>query len=124
MANRLKVEVTFLQVFTGEISSYYAPSYQEITRMKAQIKEYLSNLAKDFEKSGIEANFDVVETDNGIAEKIDTYAKEHAVDLVIMATHGRLGPRRWVLGSVASNLAWQGSLPLLLVRTPGPSVDK
>ncbi|MGE5612154.1 MAG: universal stress protein [Bacillota bacterium] len=44
---------------------------------------------------------------------------EHAEDLpdclIIMCTHGRSGPRRWVFGSNAQQVAALGSTPLLLI---------
>lgn len=35
---------------------------------------------------------------------IADYAREHAVDLVVMATHGRTGLRRWMYGSVTEKV--------------------
>jgi nucleotide-binding universal stress UspA family protein len=46
-------------------------------------------------------------------------AGERAADLVVMATHGRTGVRRAVVGSVAGEVLRTGLTPLLLV---GPSV--
>jgi nucleotide-binding universal stress UspA family protein len=37
------------------------------------------------------------------------------VDLVVMATHGRSGPRRLLLGSVAERVAQQSSVPVVLL---------
>ena len=47
----------------------------------------------------------------------------HTVDLIVMATHGRTGIRRAVLGSVAGAVLTAGSVPVLLVspaETAGP----
>jgi nucleotide-binding universal stress UspA family protein len=40
---------------------------------------------------------------------------DRAADLVVMATHGRTGIRRAVLGSVAGAVLTTGSVPVLLV---------
>ena len=48
-------------------------------------------------------------------EIVDTAANEHA-DLIVMATHGYTGVRRWVLGSVADKVLHVSTTPLLLVR--------
>ena len=37
-------------------------------------------------------------------------------DLIVMASHGRTGIRRWFLGSVAEEVLRQASVPVLLVR--------
>jgi nucleotide-binding universal stress UspA family protein len=43
-------------------------------------------------------------------------AGEQAADLVVMATHGYSGFKRWTLGSVADKVLHAGTAPLLLVR--------
>jgi nucleotide-binding universal stress UspA family protein len=46
---------------------------------------------------------------------VETAAHEHA-DLIVMATHGFSGVRRWALGSVADKVLHASATPLLLVR--------
>lgn len=43
-----------------------------------------------------------------------------SADLVVMGTHGRHGPRRWWLGSVAERVLRETSTPLLIVRAADP----
>ena len=50
------------------------------------------------------------------AETIIDYAHEHPIDLIVMATHGRTGLKRWVYGSVAEKVLRGADLPVLLVR--------
>jgi nucleotide-binding universal stress UspA family protein len=50
------------------------------------------------------------------AEEIINEAVQHHVDLIVMATHGYSGLRRWALGSVADKLLHASTVPLLLVR--------
>jgi len=52
------------------------------------------------------------------AEEILTHARRNKVDLIAMATHGRTGPARWVLGSVAEQVLRQADVPVLLFRLP------
>jgi nucleotide-binding universal stress UspA family protein len=54
------------------------------------------------------------------AEEILRYAGEKEVDLILMATHGRSGVRRWVLGSVADKVLRSAALPVLLIRAGMP----
>jgi nucleotide-binding universal stress UspA family protein len=54
------------------------------------------------------------------AEEILRYAGEKEVDLILMATHGRSGIRRWVLGSVADKVLRSAALPVLLIRAGMP----
>ena len=50
------------------------------------------------------------------AEVIVDTAKGDADCLIAMATHGMTGPRRWVLGSVASKVVQTADNPILLIR--------
>jgi len=50
------------------------------------------------------------------AEKIIDYAHEHPIDLIVMATHGHSGLKRWVYGSVADKVLRGAELPILLIR--------
>ncbi len=48
-------------------------------------------------------------------EEILATAQEVAADLIVASTHGRTGPRRWVLGSVADALVRRAAVPVFLV---------
>jgi nucleotide-binding universal stress UspA family protein len=50
------------------------------------------------------------------AETIIDYAHQEPIDLIVMATHGRSGLRRWVYGSVADKVLRGADVPILLVR--------
>jgi nucleotide-binding universal stress UspA family protein len=54
-------------------------------------------------------------------EKIGEQAEDDG-SLVLMATHGRGGIRRWVLGSVAAQVIHMGHAPVLLIH-PDSTVD-
>ena len=49
-------------------------------------------------------------------DEIIRVADERAVDLIVIATHGRTGLRRWVLGSVAERVIRHSHCPVLVVR--------
>lgn len=42
-------------------------------------------------------------------------------DVIIMATHGRGGVRRWLIGSVAEAVLRHASVPVLLIRADQPA---
>ena len=50
------------------------------------------------------------------AESIIDQATERKVDLIVMATHGAGGLRRWALGSVADKIIHASTVPLLVVH--------
>ena len=57
-------------------------------------------------------------SDGSVAGTLAQYIETHAIDLVVMTTHGRGGLERAWLGSVADALVRCSSVPLLLLR-PG-----
>ena len=55
-----------------------------------------------------------------VAPGILEYIEEHAIDLVVLATHGRRGVRHFLLGSVAEEVVQRSQCPVLTVRQPPP----
>jgi nucleotide-binding universal stress UspA family protein len=50
------------------------------------------------------------------AEEIVDYAEKENTSLIIMATHGRTGIKRWALGSTADKVVRAARCPILLIR--------
>ena len=75
------------------------------------------------QNKGISTKYIMIETRGDIAEEINNYTAQNYIDLVVMATHGRSGPRRWVLGSVANKVLHEGNTPIMLIRTPEAGGD-
>jgi nucleotide-binding universal stress UspA family protein len=50
------------------------------------------------------------------ADAIVKYAEAHDTDLIVMASHGRRGLQRLVLGSQTSEVLSRSSIPVLVVR--------
>jgi nucleotide-binding universal stress UspA family protein len=53
------------------------------------------------------------------AESLANYIETSGSDLLVMATHGRSGPSRWVMGSVADRLLQISPIPVFIVRPSG-----
>ena len=49
---------------------------------------------------------------------IRDYVDEHAIDVVVMGTHGRKGLDRYLLGSVTERVVRTSDVPVLTVRHP------
>lgn len=81
----------------------------------ARAREYLRGLADALSKQGVSTDTIVLEGDP--AGTIVEYTKQHPeVQMIAMATHGRSGIRRWIMGSVAERVLHSSPVPLLLVR--------
>ncbi len=49
-------------------------------------------------------------------EEITEYARRSALDMIVIATHGRTGMKRALLGSVAERVVRHAPCPVLVVR--------
>lgn len=76
----------------------------------------LAALTAQLEAAGVTVRTCVIEGHPGTAI-VDAAAREHA-DVIVMATHGRGGLGRAVLGSVADHVVRHAPCPVLLVRPP------
>lgn len=52
----------------------------------------------------------------GAVEAVVEYAEEHEIDLIVIATHGRTGLSRVLMGSVAERIVREAPCPVLTVR--------
>ena len=93
---------------------------QAVTAQREEAEQNLAAVASDLEDAGVQQV--VTEVREGRAgDQIVEFAQEHGMELVVMATLGRSGLRRTVLGSVADHvLRHLDDVPLLLVH---PSED-
>jgi nucleotide-binding universal stress UspA family protein len=90
---------------------------QYIARKEHELDGYLLDLAAQFPGLPVKR---AVSLSDSPAEVIIEYAREHHIDLIAMATHGRSGLSRAVQGSVATEVMQSGAAPVLMVR---PSSD-
>ena len=75
-------------------------------------EEYLKRVAKTFSGAGVERTVEKGRAEEVIIEK----AAADKGTLIAMATHGRSGMSRWLLGSVTEKVLRGTSNPLFLVR--------
>ena len=66
-------------------------------------------------KEGVKAR-PAVTRSNLVAESIMAAAKKHKCDLIVMASHGRKGLKRVLMGSEAQNVLVHSTVPVLVVR--------
>jgi nucleotide-binding universal stress UspA family protein len=89
----------------------------------AEARRSLERIREELEPSGLSVESTVRQSGSPGAE-IEQEAKRWGADLIVMATHGRSGLRRAVLGSVAEHVLTHSSRPLLLVRPGGHRVTQ
>lgn len=88
--------------------------YERTDKARAAINQALEEVADELRHRGY-----TVTTEVRLGEPQDEIvaaAENQEIDLVALATHGRTGVSRLVLGSVAEHLIRHISVPLLIVR--------
>jgi len=96
--------------FWGEIVAS-ADDVEELAECEAQ-SDLLS--AREYAQEGV--TVDEVIAHGDPAEQIILAAQEHAINLIVMASHGRGALGRWTFGSVADRVSRHSTVPVLIVR--------
>ena len=99
--------------------SFPAPFDEELTALRrSEAKDYLDDIAERLSGEGVATTASAVLC-AGPFEAIQAAAKAPGIGMIALATHGRGGLRRMVLGSVADKLVRAGELPVLVTRPRG-----
>ena len=77
---------------------------------------YLARVAQKLKDNGIQVTIAVLIGD--IAEEITHFAKEEKADLIVMASRGKRGLRRWDVGNAAEKVFRNTDIPILMVKPP------
>jgi nucleotide-binding universal stress UspA family protein len=90
---------------------------EELTQLEREAAEsYLAHIAERLRQQGVKVTT-ITLLGSAIAETILELLQEGLFGLVALATHGRAGLGRVVLGSVADKLVRAAELPVLVVRS-------
>ncbi len=100
-------------------------TYQRIIEMQRQEHEYnleqgrkyLKGIAERILSGTTHIRTEVLS--GPVEQSLIGFAESHSVDLIVLATHGRSGPSRWIWGSVADKLLRGTCVPVLMIRAPG-----
>jgi len=86
------------------------------TTLEGEASEYLGGLVDSLRRAGFQAQAEVVTAGGPVADAIIAFAHKEQADLIAMSTHGRTGPSRWFLGSVADRVVRGAGVPVLMIR--------
>ncbi len=117
-------EVKFIRVvepFRPPAAGEYIFPPEQAQRVEAEMKagaeKYLAEVAQRVNYGDLKPRWEVAR--GNPAEAIAEAAAKSGADLIVIATHGRSGPSRWVWGSVADRVLRSSCTPVLMVRAPG-----
>jgi nucleotide-binding universal stress UspA family protein len=77
---------------------------------------YLSTVVARLQADGLKVSAEVISDGGPVADAIIDFAREKHAELIAMSTHGRTGPARWFLGSVADRVVRGAGMPVLNLR--------
>lgn len=118
---------TILHVIAPEAAGYETdwptawPEAGTLTAIRAAAQTYLDRVAERLGAQSLVVHTAVI---NGqTAPAILEYARDHAIDLIALATHGRSGAARALLGSIADKTVRGATTPVLLYRSPKAALE-
>jgi len=80
-------------------------------------RDYLDRIVRRLEHKSAELQAEVLI--GNVADSLADFAEINEFDLILIATHGRSGVKRWVRGSIADKVLRSSHIPVLMVRAPG-----
>jgi nucleotide-binding universal stress UspA family protein len=87
-----------------------------LQRLQSEAGHYLSQKVVALQEQGVAATSDVAT--GSATEEILRVAETEGASTIVMATRGRGGLQRWMVGSVADKVMRMATVPTLLVRPP------
>lgn len=123
LASVMRAELVALYVVPRYPVSYFeggiAISVDDIARTEKQWSDkgqaVVNAVQLEAKGKGVTAIASVVQSDL-VAESIISAAKKHGCDLVVMASHGRKGIKRILLGSETQHVLTHSTVPVLVLR--------
>ena len=84
-------------------------------RCSQESRELLDSIAHQAGAAGVKARTCAIGSDS-VAKALLATAKKHRCDLIVMASHGRRGIKRLLLGSETQQVLAHTTLPVLVLR--------
>ena len=110
--------VTPFHLYEGREYHIPEPERKRLEKDSREVaKKYLDEITKKTNYGSLTPQSVVVF--GNVNEQLVDFANKNDVDLIIVSTHGRSGPSRWVWGSVADRILRSACVPVLMVRAPG-----
>jgi nucleotide-binding universal stress UspA family protein len=96
-------------------------SEKQRRQMEEQRKQtadaYLKQIVENTRFEGAALGYEVLE--GKVADTLAHWAEKNEMDLIVIASHGRSGVSRWMMGSVADRVLRSSCVSVLMIRAPG-----
>lgn len=98
----------------SKLEAFPQAAAEQKAALRAEATVYLEKVQRALRDQGVVAR--VVALEGDVASQIIAYAEQQSFDLIAMATHGRSGIDRFVMGSIAEKVVRSTITPVLLIR--------
>lgn len=123
LAAALGAELIALKVVPRYPQSYFEGSIplssDDIARVEKQWTDDGHQVVEDVKRAGAEkgvAVTPILARADVVSDALIASAKKHEADLIVMASHGRKGVRRLLLGSETQQVLTHSEIPVLVLR--------
>lgn len=114
LAKAFGARVTLLYVDWDDPTDTPDASARRRELRAADINEWLATPLARVRDAGLDVKLEIAQGE--VADKIVALARPGEHDLLAMTTHGRSGPGRWLLGSIAEKVLRECRIPVVLQR--------
>ena len=123
LASKFNAELVAVKVIPRYVQTYFEGSFTvadiDVKSIEAQwaagAQQVLDKISSSAAAKGVSVKTSVVKSDD-IADGLVKAANKMKVDLIVMASHGRKGVKRLLLGSETQNVLTHSEVPVLVLR--------
>lgn len=113
LASSFDAKITLLHVWSIPSPTYVEALTWPVDNVESAARDALGQAHARLKEK--HPNTDAVLTPGAAWERILETAKELGVDMIVMATHGRRGVPRWLVGSVTEKVVRASPVPVLTI---------
>ncbi len=121
LARRHGAALTLFHAYPVPGYTFPDGSFVASSKMLDELAEQAKRHLEEWKTIATSLGLTAVQTATAVGEpayEIVSYAKEQAMDLVVVGTHGRTGLTHALMGSVAERVVRKATCPVLSVRPP------
>jgi nucleotide-binding universal stress UspA family protein len=123
LASKFNAELVAVKVIPRYVQTYFEGSFTvadiDVKSIEAQwaagAQQVLDKISSSAAAKGVSVKTSVIKSDD-ISEGLVKAANKMKVDLIVMASHGRKGIKRLLLGSETQNVLTHSEVPVLVLR--------
>ena len=123
LASKFIAELVAVKVIPRYVQTYFEGSFTvadiDVKSIEAQwaagAQQVLDKISSSAAAKGVSVKTSVIKSDD-ISEGLVKAANKMKVDLIVMASHGRKGIKRLLLGSETQNVLTHSEVPVLVLR--------